>query len=213
MESIMKYPRTLHLPWSLGRTNDDKVLKSTSHFSGKLVIVTEKMDGENTTLYTDHSHARSKDSRDHVSRHWLKQFHASVGYNIPDLWRVCGENVYAKHSIYYEALSNYFYMFSLWDDDNRCLSWSQTKDWSALLGIPLVPVLYAGIYDEAEIKKCYTGISKFGGVQEGYVVRLAYAFDYSDFAHSVAKFVREDHVQSGNHWMHQEVVPNKLVSK
>ena len=42
-----KYPRTYHLPWSLGATSDDKILKDTSCFDDKIVIITEKLDGEN----------------------------------------------------------------------------------------------------------------------------------------------------------------------
>lgn len=36
------------------------------------VVITEKMDGENTTLYRDGLHARSLDSRHHPSRNWVK---------------------------------------------------------------------------------------------------------------------------------------------
>ena len=57
-----KYPRTPHLPWSPGKTNDDKVLKDTSHFLGKEIVMSLKMDGEATTLYNNHMHARSIDS-------------------------------------------------------------------------------------------------------------------------------------------------------
>jgi len=32
-----KYPRTHHLPWSLGATKDDKTLGSVRHFEGKRV--------------------------------------------------------------------------------------------------------------------------------------------------------------------------------
>ena len=67
-----KYPRTFHLPWSPGCTSDDKVLKSVDHFVGKRVIVTEKMDGENTTISKNKIYARSIDSKDHESRHWVK---------------------------------------------------------------------------------------------------------------------------------------------
>lgn len=49
-----KYPRTYHLPWSLGKTDDDKTLKTTEIFKNKKVVVTLKMDGENTTLYKDY---------------------------------------------------------------------------------------------------------------------------------------------------------------
>jgi hypothetical protein len=35
---------------------------------------------------------------------------------------------------------------------------------------------------------------------EGYVVRLADSFTADNFQHSVAKFVREDHVQTDEQW-------------
>lgn len=41
----IKYPRTLHLPWSPGRGDDDKVLSEGQ--------VEEKLDGENTPIYQD----------------------------------------------------------------------------------------------------------------------------------------------------------------
>jgi dihydroneopterin aldolase len=41
-------------------------------------------------------------------------------------------------------------------------------------------------------------------------VRLEDAFDYRDFRRSVAKFVRKNHVQTDEHWMAGEVIPNKL---
>ena len=64
----VKYPRTAHLPWSPGATADDIYQGKLSSFEGKYVVVTEKMDGENTTLYRDYMHARSVDSRFHPSR-------------------------------------------------------------------------------------------------------------------------------------------------
>lgn len=72
MTQRYKYPRTMHLPWSPGWTKDDRVLQTTEHFVGQEVVVTEKMDGENTTLARDYTHARSVSSSNHVSRHWLK---------------------------------------------------------------------------------------------------------------------------------------------
>lgn len=50
----VKYPRTYHLPWSPGATDDDRVLTDEeleANFSGRMVVATEKMDGENTTMY------------------------------------------------------------------------------------------------------------------------------------------------------------------
>ena len=210
MATYIKYPRTLHLPFSGHQSTDDKMLESTEHFVGKHVVVTEKMDGENTTLYSDYLHARSLDSRHHNSRNWVKNLHGEICGEIPAGYRICGENVYAKHSIAYESLTSYFLMFSVWYGD-ICLSWDETQDWADLLGLCLCPILYEGIWDEKEIKKCWTGVSRAGGEQEGYVVRLMDRFTIDQFPQSVAKFVRPDHIQTDEHWMASEIVPNKLV--
>lgn len=201
-----KYPRTFHFEWSEGMTNDDKVLKDTSNFNGKRVIASVKMDGENTTIYSDHTHARSLDSANHPSRDWLKKFAAEFQHSLPENWRLCGENLFAKHSIEYNDLESYFYGFSMWDENNICLSWDETVEWFQLLGVIPVKVLYDGIYDEKLIKQLFVN----DGTMEGYVVRLADAFRYEDFAQSVVKFVRKNHVTTDSHWMHQEMIANKL---
>ncbi len=43
----VKYPRTWHLPWSPGKSKDDRVLTTPEVFAGQEVVVTVKMDGEN----------------------------------------------------------------------------------------------------------------------------------------------------------------------
>lgn len=212
-----KYPRTFHLPWSLGATDDDKTHDAASvvgMFAGREVVVTEKMDGENTTIYADgYLHARSLDSAHHPSRAWAKSNVAPmlVG-NLPNGWRVCGENLYAKHSLGYDALPTYFMVFAVYDADNNCLSWDETVLWCELLGLAHVPVLYRGKWDEARVKACYTGKSACGVEGEGYVVRTAEGFAYEDFAAHAAKFVRANHVTTGSvHWAHAAVVPNKVA--
>ncbi|MDO3410353.1 RNA ligase family protein [Saccharibacillus sp. CPCC 101409] len=206
----IKYPKTMHLPWSRSYTDDDKILRDTTHFIGKEVVVTEKMDGENTTMYPETIHARSLDSKDHSSRHYVKTLHGGIRYLIPEGWRLCGENVYAKHSIKYDELPNYFMLFSVWDDRNVCLSWDETECLARELHLPTVPVLYRGVWDEKAVKACYTRVSKHGGEQEGYVVRLASSFGYDDFKVSLAKFVRKNHVQTDDHWLSKPVEPNEL---
>jgi hypothetical protein len=64
----VRYPRTPHLPWSPGATPDDVRAGDLSGLLGREVVVTEKPDGENTTLYADGVHARSLDSAHHPSR-------------------------------------------------------------------------------------------------------------------------------------------------
>ena len=206
MVNAIKYPRTPHLPWSPGASSDDVFLIDTQMFVGKSVVITEKMDGENTTLYPDHLHARSLDSRHHPSRTWVKQWHQTLAHDIPQGWRICGENLYAQHSVSYTQLDSYFYGFSLWNAQNICLSWAETCEWFALLGICTPTVLYQGLWDEAECRRLQVDTQ----VMEGYVVRLTERFAYAEFATSVAKWVRAQHVQTTQHWMFAEVVPNQL---
>jgi hypothetical protein len=168
-------------------------------FVGKRVIVTIKMDGENTTMYCDEIHARSIDGRNHDSRNWVKQFWSQISYNIPKDWRICGENLYAEHSISYDNLESYFMGFSVWDNKNVCLDWDSTLEWFSLLGIFPVQVIYDGIYDEEKIKNLWNPNNS--DKCEGYVLRVADSFSYGEFRKKVAKFVREGHIRTNKHWM------------
>lgn len=203
-----KYPRTPHLPFSASVANDDKVVGDVSSFEGKRVIVTIKMDGENTTLYNDYTHARSIDGRSHPSRDWLKMFWSTISHDIPEDWRICGENVYARHSIAYENLETYFYGFSIWDNCNVCLGWDETLEWFELIGIMPVHVLYDGVFDISALKVLAANMDTTKN--EGFVVRLADQVPYGDFQKSFAKWVRPDHVTTSSHWMNSEIVPNSL---
>jgi hypothetical protein len=100
----VKYPRTHHLPWSPGASEDDRFLERLDGLEGREIVVTVKMDGEHATLYRDHLHARSLEPSRHASRSWLRGFHARIAADIPEGWRVCGENLYAQHSIAYREL-------------------------------------------------------------------------------------------------------------
>jgi len=209
MTKYKKYPKTFHFSFSANVQNDDRMLPSDDLFVGKEVVVTEKMDGENTTMYPDHIHARSLDSSHHPSRTIVKQIHGQIKYGIPEGWRVCGENMYAKHSIFYNKLPSYFLVFSIWNGET-CLSWDETKEWCELLGLKTVPELYIGPWDEALVKSLYFGTSRCGGEQEGYVVRTTDGFSYADFSRHVGKFVRAKHVCTSEFWMTEPVIPNLL---
>lgn len=214
----VKYPRTFHLPWSPGMHDDDRMMPDVSVFEGRRVVVMEKLDGENTTIYNDHIHARSVSSGGHPSRNWVRAFASRFQGDIPDLWRVNVENLYAEHSIKYKDLDTYAYGFAIWDDQNMILTWEQQLQWFELLGIVPCPVVYWGVYDRAKIEAAYEqykrdrGMSEYGERQiEGYVIRVDEPFHFSQFKHMVGKYVRKGHVQTNKHWMYgQPVIPNTL---
>lgn len=208
----IKYPRTLHLPWSPGSSSDDKVLGDVTHFHGRRVIVTEKMDGESAAIYSDgFTHARSLDSRGGVDRDWLKTFAQSICFNLPTGWRVCGENLWAKHSIHYEALPSYFLGFSLWNEKNECLSWDETLEYFSLLEVLPVSVIYDGIFSEQALRDIEKKLNL--DKNEGYVVRTADGFNYEDFDMHIAKWVRAEHVQTDEHWRLQPFVRNGVKDR
>ncbi|GAB2973891.1 hypothetical protein GCM10023080_042720 [Streptomyces pseudoechinosporeus] len=203
------YPRTRHLPWSPGATADDLRVTDLSGLRGREVVVTEKLDGENTTLYADGLHARSLDSAHHPSRAWVKALQGRIGPAIPEGWRVCGENMYARHSIAYEDLDSWFYGFSVWDADGRCLDWDRTVTYLRGLGIPVPRVLWRGVFDERVLRALRLDPVR----QEGYVVRAVAAFGAQEFGQRVAKWVRAGHVRTDTHWMHAAVVENGLGAR
>lgn len=203
-----KYPRTPHLPWSPGATSDDVFLADTHTFWECEVVVTEKMDGENTSMYTNYIHARSIDSKHHPSRTWVKAFHGSIAHAIPAGWRLCGENLYARHSIAYDNLPSYFVLFSVWDEHNRALSWDDTLQWAERLGMAVPKQLYRGVWNEQALRSIAVDTESC----EGYVLRTVQGFAYQHFHEHVAKWVRAKHVQTDTHWMYAPVVPNGLAT-
>ena len=213
----VKYPRTYHLPWSPGMNRDDRMMTNTNIFRGQRIMICEKLDGENTTWYKDRMTARSLETSSHPSRNWVKNLWAQHAYELPEGWRVCGENMFAKHAIHYtkengNALDSYFYVFSIWDEKNMCLSWDETLEWAELLGLTVVPVYYYGVYDIDVISELNKEMEANPGTVEGYVIRLAREYHYSEFRDVCGKYVRKNHVQNNHgHWSQQKIIKNELI--
>ena len=208
----VKYPHTMHFPWSPGLQNDDRVIVD-NQLMGKRIIMTEKMDGENTTMYQDGIHARSlSDMARHPSRDLVKSLHARITKDIPTPWRICGENCYAKHSIHYckendNILDSHFLVFGIWSE-NYCFSWEDTERYCEMLGLHTVPVLYDGLYNEKLLQNWYK--EQMYDRVEGYVVRQSEPIYMAEYENVVAKYVRKNHVQTSEHWLNEPMVKNEF---
>jgi hypothetical protein len=225
----VKYPRTHQLPFSQSNSSDDVWWKDCSNFVGQEVVVSEKLDGESVAIYPDgFTHARSIDSGHHASRSWIKAFAPTFAWKIPEGHRICAENLTAWHSVFYTDLPTYLFVIGIYDNQT-CLSWDDTLALVKHLNLITVPVLYRGIWDEETIKGLWTGKGRFPTFEakndnpkfpgdfvpcdaEGYVVRLANAFQYEDFHKSVGKFVRSSHVKGNAHWADRKPIFNLLLS-
>lgn len=214
----MKYPRTYHLPYSPGATKDDKKLgKKTgymnwfNYYKGQEIVITEKLDGENTAFTAQDVYARSHGAptRSPWSRNlWdpTDGLYWKLKHLITPSETVFGENLYGEHSIHYDKLPAYWFMFACYDEECDYWSdWDDVKLFSDILNVPTVPELWRGkIESEEQLKnlvdKFVNEPSVFGPQREGVVVRTTKMFRGDDFSHYVCKWVRPNHVQTNEHW-------------
>ena len=156
------------------------------------VVATVKLDGEQCTMYRDHIHARSVRGASTPSQSYVRALHGRIAHEIPEGWRICGENLYAKHAIHYRHLDGYFYVHSIWDE-LTCLDFATTLEVAMMLDLPVAPVLYRGRWDEPTLRGLYR--PEHGGDPcEGYVVRTAGAFRLGEYRRLVGKYVRPGHI-------------------
>jgi hypothetical protein len=110
----------------------------------------------------------------------------------------------AIHSIEYKNLTSHFYLFGVRDND-IWLSWKDVEEYSYLLDIPTVPVLFEGIVETENelkdiVKSFQNGKSTLGGEREGIVIRNSKSFKEKDFSKNVMKMVRPNHITTDVHW-------------
>ena len=211
-----KYPRTYHLPYSPGKSNDDKVLLSLDSFINTEIVITEKIDGSNVCMESDNCYARSHSSQPkHISFDAFKAAHANIRHKLIDGTQYFGEWVFAKHSIYYSRLPNYFLLFGIRAGD-RWASWDDIEDLAQELDVPTVPVLFRGsVSDYSALKEkiltLASGMSTYGDTEkEGLVIRVSAGFYDANFSTNIAKIVRANHIQTSDHWAKQSVIRNGL---
>lgn len=216
MESNSKYPRTYHIPWSPGATSDDKKLDKqwfhSNGFAGSEIIISEKIDGESVAFSSYDVFARSHSVPTRTP--WSRNLWGNDGLLwkikdkiVEDEW-VYGENLFGEHSIHYNKLPEYFFMFAARYMGERCdywYSWDDVVLMAEILKVPTVPVLWRGIIEtEDQLKKMIDQFmsepSTFGDMKEGVVIRKVSDFDNKDFSKNVCKYVRENHVQTDEHW-------------
>lgn len=224
-----KYNRTFHFPFSPGATNDDKIATSMDKLIGVPIILTEKMDGSNTSLETAGCFARTHaGAPTHASFSPLKAMHASLKWQIQNGMQYFGEWCYAKHSIEYSELPGYFLLFGIRIlegtmiptvyhpmDHSLWVSWERVEKQAKELSLSTVPVLFKGtVSSEKELQELVESFmnqpSACGGIREGVVARVARAFSDEEFSICIMKCVRANHVQTSEHWKDQEIIKNKL---
>lgn len=224
MDSFMKFPSTPHLALLGGVTvRDDKVLTpiERDRFLAHDVIVEEKVDGANLGIAFDSTGAIRTQNRgsllqEPMTGQWKKlpgwlAFHSDRLFDVlTDRYIVFGEWCYAKHSIPYDRLPDWFVGFDVYDSQaNRFFGRHKRDVFLASLEVPVVPCLTSGRFSLEDITSLL-GYSHFGdSAAEGIYLR----YDDGDWLGQRAKLVHPDFVQAiQEHWSRTPLQVNRLVA-
>ncbi len=254
MIPMVKYPRTQHVEGSRFQAGDEDLeAVPFASLRGLPFVVEEKVDGANAAISLDEDGSLLLQSRGHYlrggarERHfaplkaWAASHQERFRAQLGSRYVVYGEWVYAKHTVFYDALPHYFLEFDVLDrQTGRFLD---TPGRAGLLrGLPVVsvPVLWAGRPKRLDDLTGLVGPSRYktpawrdhlaDSARE--VSRdldtILRETDPSDHAEGLYlkheedgevlgryKWVRAGFlsavVESGSHWLARPIVPNRLA--
>ncbi|SPE77136.1 RNA ligase [Flavobacterium columnare] len=217
MSLSKKYNRTYHFPFSPGTTSDDRISHEYWDYIQQIpeLLITEKLDGENTCLNQYGVFARSHAApTTHPWANYLKEYWHLIKNELKDL-EIFGENLYATHSITYQNIESHFYVFAARYKDHW-LSWEEVVFYASLLDLKTVPVLDLFIPKEEieltlkeKVLEIIARPSVFDSydvhtqepcTMEGIVARNTKGYLVDDFYKNVFKYVRKNHVKTDEHW-------------
>ena len=253
MNTIQKYPRTPHLEGSRLQPGDEDLSQVPfSHIQGRHIVVEEKIDGANTAISFSEDGELLLQSRGHYltggyrERHYnfLKQWanvHQDAFFEVLGTrYIMYGEWLYAKHTVYYDALPHYFLEFDILDRETGIFLDTHSRQ-KKLKDLPVVsvPVLAEGSFRSKEQLVSLLGRSNYITENKMEVLRRTSRrlgldeerqcreTDASDTMEGLyikieengqvvdrMKYVRASFLQtvdsSQTHWLDRPIVPNGL---
>jgi atypical dual specificity phosphatase len=223
-DDIIKFPRTKHLH-NLGSASRDDLLLSGDEIEGFLncmVYLEEKIDGANLGLSVKDNKIIAQNRSHYVNSAYHAQFKLLDKWifdHSQDLWEILGDNtkvlygewVYAKHSIEYTDLPDYFIAFDIYDIvEQRFYSRSRVEKVLAPTSIRLIPIVkYDKFKNIQEMVNLIQSKSMFyDGRIEGVYVRKCNDMWLEDRG----KIVRNDFICGNQHWAKNILIQNKIKS-
>ena len=156
---IRKYPRTPHVEGSRLQPGDEDLSQvALASLTDCHLVIEEKLDGANTAISFDAGGALLLQSRGHyleggprewqfdLLKTWAQCHRAEFWEVLGARYVMYGEWLYAKHTIFYDALPHYFFEFDVLDVETG-LFLSTPARRALLTGLPMVvsaPVLREG---------------------------------------------------------------------
>jgi hypothetical protein len=250
---IKKYPRTRHIEGSRLQPGDDEGFVPWKAVKGRHLVIEEKVDGANCAVSFDAEGKLLLQSRGHYlvggarEKHfnalkpWAQSHTSELSEVLRDRYVMYGEWVYAKHTIFYDALPHYFMEFDVLDrETGTFLSTPRRKELLAKLPVVSVPVLQEGQPKSLDDLVSLVGPSNFKTAEWREHLRedatalgidVERALAETDVAIEMEglyikieedgvvaerlKWVRPGFlttvVDSGTHWLARPIVPNRLA--
>lgn len=187
--------------------------------SGQVTIL-EKLDGANTAIIRHKNIFKLQkrgsliETSEHVQFQRLKDWSA-INYekimNIPKDTILYGEWMYAKHTVFYDKLPDYFIPFAWYDKKlNKYLNYKELKKRCDEIGLIVAPLLYQGAIDKMSLFDLIPNISNFGSEKaEGLVV-----WNYKQqMRGKVVRAEFQKAMDEDGHWMHKQITRNRLETK
>ncbi len=158
MKQIYKYPRTHHIQGSRLQPGDEDLDNIPfAEIKQRYVVVEEKVDGANAAISFSNDGKIQLQSRGHYLTGGAREKHFNLfkqwaNIHVASLWEVLGsryilygEWLYAKHTVFYDALPHYFLEYDVLDLEQQVFL-STEKRKHLLVDLPLisVPVLFTG---------------------------------------------------------------------
>lgn len=224
-EGFFKFPSTPHLVVADEvDVRGDKVLSSEERadFLRRALIVEEKVDGANLGIsFSSAGELRAQNRGAYLVlpaggqwkklHEWLAPRMDALFDVLEDRWVLFGEWCYARHSVFYDALPDWFLGFDVFDKDaGRFLGVPRRDDALARLEVVAVPKVGGGRFASIADVWAEVADSRLGGcAAEGVYLR----FDEGEWLGGRAKVVRGGFVQGiEKHWSRGGLVVNRVVA-
>jgi hypothetical protein len=251
MREMQKYPRTPHIQGSSSQPGDeDLTAVPLRDLQGLWLVIEEKMDGANCAISFDGDGRLLLQSRGHyltggarerqfgLLKSWATRHQSAFRDALGARYVMYGEWLYAKHTVFYDALPHYFLEFDIWDEEDRkFLSTSRRRELLVGLDVVAVPVIGEGFLRTIEdrVARSLFKTANWAESLERQCEALGYPWERALLETDPSsemeglyvkweedgevkgryKFVRASFlssvVDSGSHWRDRPVIPNLLA--
>jgi hypothetical protein len=223
-DEFVKFPRTPHLFW-LGQDQPrgDKLVDSeeVAKLLRRPVVVEEKIDGAGIGISLDSAGVVRVQSRgDYLERGvhhpqfrplwgWLDDRAGKLQEALGSHLIVFGEWCYARHTVGYDALPDWFLAFDVYDQlAGRFWAHDRRDELASRVGVAIVPQLATGRFDRAGLQ-ALLGRSRLGSEpMEGLYLR----WEERPWLSARAKLVRASWIPLDEaHWSGRPLIPNRRM--